>query len=310
MLEFRPLSVADKEKMEKICYESSCPGPENCFNSMFIWRHLYKPEIAYYGEQVILRFMAYKKPTYSFPMGPGNLDEALEAMKDHADSMGERFIVMGHGEEQATRLEIAMPGCFDVTWDRDYSAYIHTVDSLADYPGKSLHSKRNFCNQFEANNEWEFVPISGELIPQCMEFMDKWLLENAERLDSSVSQELTALLTAFENFEALRLEGGALYVNGEMVGFTMGEKCTDNCFICHFEKARYDVKGSYPMVCRELARMVRENHPGLKYINREEDMGIEALRRSKLSYKPEFLLHQFFARCIDESVEDSGIYRI
>lgn len=293
--------------MEKICFESCCPGPENCFNNMFIWQHLYKPEIAYIGEQIILRFRAYNKATYSYPMGPGNLEESLEAMKEHADSMGDRFIVMGHGEEQATRLEIAMQGCFDVSWDRDYSAYVHTVDSLADYPGKALHSKRNFCNYFEANNSWEYRAIDAGLIPECIEFMDNWLMENAERLDSSVSHELTALLTAFENFDALGLEGGALYANGQMIGFSMGEKCTANCFICHFEKARYDIKGSYPMVCRELARMVRKNHPQVRFINREEDMGIEALRRSKLSYKPEFLVHQFFARWKNESLENTGI---
>lgn len=293
--------------MEKICFESCCPGPENCFNNMFIWQHLYKPEIAYFGEQIILRFQAYNKATYSYPMGPGKLEESLEAMKEHADSMGDRFVVMGHGEEQATRLEIAMQGCFDVSWDRDYSAYVHTVDSLADYPGKALHAKRNFCNYFEANNSWEYRTIDGGLIPECIKFMDGWLMENAERLDSSVSQELTALLTAFENFDALGLEGGALFANGQMIGFSMGEQCTENCFICHFEKARYDIKGSYPMVCRELARMVRKNHPQVQFINREEDMGIEALRRSKLSYKPEFLVHQFFARWKDESLENTGI---
>ena len=50
------------------------------------------------------------------------------------------------------------------------------------------------------------------------------------------------------------------------------------------------------MVCRELTRMVMQNHPDLRYINREDDMGIESLRKSKLSYKPEFLLEKYKAR--------------
>ena len=144
------------------------------------------------------------------------------------------------------------------------------------------------------------MPITPELIPACMDFMENWLMDNAERLDPSASHELTALTLAFENFSELGMEGGALYADGRMVGFTMGEKCTANCFVCHFEKADGNVKGAYPMTCRELARMVRSKHPTVQFINREEDMGIEALRRSKLSYKPDFMVPQFFARWKDE----------
>lgn len=295
MLEFKPLTIADKEKMEAVCFEECCPGAENCFNNMFIWQHLYSPEICWFGEQILLKIRAYGKTAFAYPMGEGDLYGAVEALYEYSKANDIPFVIMGHGELQSHRLEAEFRNCFEFTWDRDYSAYVHAVKNLADYPGKALHSKRNFCNQFEANNQWEFVPLTVENIPDCMSFMEKWMEEYAERLDPSVSHELIALNTAFENFCQLKLEGGALYANGEMAGFTMGEKCTDNCFMCHFEKARAEIKGAYAMVCRELARMVRDRHPEIVYINREEDMGIESLRRSKLSYKPDFLIHQFFA---------------
>ena len=59
------------------------------------------------------------------------------------------------------------------------------------------------------------------------------------------------------------------------------------------------MNGAYPMVCRELTRMMLQRHPGLVYINREDDMGFESLRRSKLSYKPEYLLNKYIAREAD-----------
>ena len=300
MLKFKKLSLEDKENMERLCYKECCPGPENCFNNMFIWQRHYKPEICYFESQIIMKLTAYNKTAFSYPMGEGALETAVDAVRAYCEELALPVILMGHGEAQAEKLEKAYPGRFDFMWDRDYSAYVHSINNLAEYPGKSLHSKRNFCNYFEANNNWEFVPITAELIPACMDFMENWLMDNAERLDPSASHELTALTLAFDNFARLGMEGGALYADGRMVGFTMGEKCTENCFVCHFEKADGNIKGAYPMTCRELARMVRSKHPTVQFINREEDMGIEALRRSKLSYKPDFMVPQFFARWKDE----------
>ena len=91
-----------------------------------------------------------------------------------------------------------------------------------------------------------------------------------------------------------------LYANGEIMGFTMGEFASRDTFDVHFEKARVDINGAYPMVCRELTRMLIAKHPNLKYMNREDDMGLESLRTSKLSYKPEYLLKKYTARWIDE----------
>ena len=50
------------------------------------------------------------------------------------------------------------------------------------------------------------------------------------------------------------------------------------------------------MVCRELVRMLLDKHPGLVWINREDDMGLEALRKSKESYKPAYLLKKYAAQ--------------
>ena len=55
------------------------------------------------------------------------------------------------------------------------------------------------------------------------------------------------------------------------------------------------MNGAYPMTCRELTRMLMAKYPSLRYINREDDMGIEALRRSKESYKPAYLLKKYTA---------------
>ena len=101
-------------------------------------------------------------------------------------------------------------------------------------------------------------------------------------------------------YEKLGLEGGVLRSGGKIIGFSMGEMAGRDPFDVHFEKADIDINGAYPMVCRELTRMVMQNHPELLYMNREDDMGLESLRTSKLSYKPEFMVRKFTARMRDE----------
>ena len=96
--------------------------------------------------------------------------------------------------------------------------------------------------------------------------------------------------------DALELEGGLITVQGKPVAFSLGSLTTPECFNVHFEKAFADIQGSYPTIAREMARMVRERHPEVKWLNREDDMGLEGLRKAKLSYYPEILLEKYTVR--------------
>ena len=111
--------------------------------------------------------------------------------------------------------------------------------------------------------------------------------------------ELANIRKAAERWEEMALFGGVLYVGEVPVAMTMASAVSPQCIDVHFEKAEINLNGAYPMVCRELTRMLMQRHPELVYINREDDMGLEPLRRSKLSYKPEYLLEKYIARWQD-----------
>ena len=119
MLKFKKLSLEDKENMERLCYKECCPGPENCFNNMFIWQHHYKPEICYFESQIIMKLTAYNKISFPYPMGEGALETAVDAIRAYCEELALPVILMGHGEAQAEELEKAYPGRFDFMWDRD-----------------------------------------------------------------------------------------------------------------------------------------------------------------------------------------------
>ena len=233
---------------------------------------------------------------FVFPVGSGPLVPAIEALRAFCEERGYPLLLRGVTEKHCTQLEEAFPGCFSYTLEERLSDYIYPAEKLATYSGKALHGKKNHCNRFEAEHDWDFLPLTRELIPGCLDMLDVWTEENSARLEDSISYEHDAIIRAFAAFEKLGLEGGVLRSSGKIVGFSLGEMTSPDTFDVHFEKAEIDINGAYPMVCRELTRSMLAAHPGLRYINREDDMGIDALRQSKLSYKPEFLLQKFLAR--------------
>ena len=129
-------------------------------------------------------------------------------------------------------------------------------------------------------------------IDEAKAFVDEFY---KEKNDPELVDEAGAIEEMFEHYEALGFLGGMLYQNGEPVAFTAGTKLDDEVFDTHFEKALPGVEGAYTMVNREFARLVKAEYPDIAAFNREEDMGIEGLRKAKLSYHPDILLMKYFA---------------
>ena len=100
---------------------------------------------------------------------------------------------------------------------------------------------------------------------------------------------------AFRHFDELGLMGGLLRLDGRVVAFSFGERTNEQVFVTHIEKAFADIPGAYPMINREMARRFCTDVP---YINREDDVGVEGLRKAKLSYYPAILLENYTAEYI------------
>ncbi|MBQ6371544.1 MAG: DUF2156 domain-containing protein [Oscillospiraceae bacterium] len=299
MIQFHPVTLNCKASMDPVISAENSRSADFNFGNIYIWDKRYRQLICRIGDRIAVKLRYEGKPTFVFPIGTGPLRPAIEALHEFADYKKYPFTLRGITEENLALLESEYPGCFEFTEDTSCADYIYSIEKLSTYSGKALHGKKNHCNRFEAEHKWEFTPITREIIPKCLDMLLIWDEDNAERLDKSISYEHDAIIRAFAAYEELELLGGVLIADGEIVGFSIGEPACSDTFDVHFEKAVYTMNGAYPMVCREMSRLVMQRYPDIRYINREDDMGFETLRQSKLSYKPEYLLKKYTARWID-----------
>jgi hypothetical protein len=179
------------------------------------------------------------------------------------------------------------------TYDPGFSDYIYSAEKLVKLSGHRYHGKKNHVNRFKAEYDWTFEPITAANADECVRMMEKWYDQTEEI--RGFSDERRAITKSLKNIEAAGFDGGLLRTEEGVVAFTVGERMTEDTFVSHFEKAFYSVNGAYAAINQMFAQMITEKYPELVYINREEDMGLEHIRKAKTSYHPEFLAHKFVA---------------
>lgn len=295
MLEFKPIELSDKPKMDEAMWAENSRSADFNFANIYMWDKTFKQALAYSGNRAVVKPMYTEKPFFVFPIGSGDLKSSIDALHEYAEENGFPFCIRGVTRENVERLDALFPGKFRYTDDRAYYDYIYSADKLATLAGKKLHSKRNHINRFIESNDWRFEPLTTKLIPECKAMLEKWESENGASADASLSSEHTAIYRAFQNYVYLGLEGGVLRAGGKIIAFAAGEKISSDTYNIHFEKAYAEIQGAYPMINREFARHILGTHPEIAYINREDDMGKENLRKAKLSYYPEFLVEKHTA---------------
>lgn len=176
--------------------------------------------------------------------------------------------------------------------DRPNFDYIYRREDLVQLRGKKYHAKKNYINSFKKNYEYVYEPINSAMTDELMEFIEVFnsKKEIPEHEMELLKNEEAAMRDVFENFEACGYYGGVIRIDGRVQALTAGGRLGSNMLTQHIEKANTDYRGLYPMICNEFCKSLPED---IEFINREEDMGIENLRKAKLSYKPVKLLEKY-----------------
>jgi len=295
MINFRSVTIADRSTIQPFFDKSIYQNCDFSFSNIFSWSHFYNTTFTVYDGFLFFRFHPKGgKSGYLFPLGDGSLMQALEILMEDARERNDEFFIHGITAKMFQEIETALPGKFTFRKSRAWYEYIYSSEDLIHLTGKKFQPKRNHINKFKRTYEWEYLPISREIIPDCLELYDRWCEENGGcNSEEMLIEERIAIQTVFENYEKLELKGGALRINGKILAFSYGQALGHNTFGVHSEKSLYEIDGGFTMMNQQF---IENNASAYPYINREEDLGIESLRKAKMSYHPVILLEKGYVK--------------
>lgn len=289
MFNFREIELSDKVWIDELLSKSDFMGCEYSFANNVAWRRLNDSVISRYNDFYLISTSDDDNIYLTYPAGEGDILDFIVLFNNFCKNNGRKFVLSSVSSENLEFLK----GNFndkieEIKSNPDYYDYIYNADDLINLRGKKYHSKRNHISIFK-KQPWEYKELTHDLFDDCIEFITKSYNHKNDPDDFSSIVEQYAINTFFNNFEYMNLKGGVLYQNNNIVGVTIGEKINSDTLVVHIEKASASVNGAYPTICNEFAKA---NAYDLKYINREEDLGIEGLRKSKRSYNPCFMLEK------------------
>ena len=289
MFDFREIELSDKSWIDELLAKSDFMGCEYSFANNVAWRRLSDSVISRYKDFYLISYQDNDNIYLTYPAGEGNITELLNEFSKYCCNLGKRFVLSSVTHDNLEYIKGNFDGKIEnIKSNADYYDYIYNAEDLINLRGKKYHSKRNHISNFK-KQPWEYKELTPDLFDDCIEFVTESYNKRSET-DYSAVVEQFAINTFFTNFEYLNLKGGVLFQNGGIVGVTIGERLNSNTLVVHIEKALSDVNGAYPTLCNEFAKA---NALDLKYINREEDLGLEGLRKSKRSYHPCFQLEKY-----------------
>lgn len=294
MIDFKTINLTDKEWVDKLLKISDFRGCEYTFANNLAWHRLNDTKVAKVGDFYMNACVDSDTLYVTYPAGRGNIKSLVALLKEYSEELNKKLLITGVTRDTLDLL-ISVFGGENVSFelDRDNSDYIYRSTDLIELRGKKYHGKRNHIARFKDSGDWRFVPITDKNTADCFEFAANSYNRKNDYDDRSAVAEQFAINVFLTNYNALGLVGGILYRDGKMAGFAIGERLNSDTLVEHIEKADPDIPGAYPCLCNEFAKAYAAD---FKYINREEDMGIQGLRFSKKSYQPCFLLEKYAVR--------------
>lgn len=302
MIEFQALDLSRKHEYDTFLRRCGERGCEYSFANLYLWG---RQKAAFHKGNLAFFSQFNRRSVYPFPLGTNNLKPTLDAIIHDAATRGIPCRLTGLNQDDCALLERLYPGRFRYHFDRDSFDYVYDINALADLKGKKLQKKRNHLNRFlQKYPDYKAVPITDANIDQVSSLVSQWYhLRLQENPHGDFHMEQAAITKAFKYWQPLGMEGILLMADGEPVAMTMGSPLSETTFDVQFEKALDRVDGSYNAINREFARYLREKYPNLRYLNREEDMGLEGLRKAKLSYCPDHMIEKSWACLLEDGYD-------
>jgi uncharacterized protein len=288
-LDFKPVEVKDREIFDRYFREDPPEISELTFTNLFMWQGLYRP--VWTELDNVLLIILNPEGTTPFglqPVGPGDKAGALGILLDYLAGKTPEPKICRAGEKFVT--DVVDKGRFSCLPDRDNSDYVYSTLDLIQLSGRKYHRKKNHLNHFIKSFQYEYRELDLELVECFIDMQEEWCkMRECLEIPDLLSEDY-AVHRALTHFEELDYRGGAIKIDGRIEAFSLGEVLNENTAVIHIEKANPDIPGLYTAMNQMFCSNAWAE---MEFINREQDLGVEGLRKAKESYLPHHMINKY-----------------
>ncbi|WP_320046339.1 phosphatidylglycerol lysyltransferase domain-containing protein [uncultured Ilyobacter sp.] len=282
-MEWKNIGLEDREKLNEFLQGRFQTG-DLTFTNLFIWRMGKNLKYKIDNDILYIKGIEDKSEFYYIPL-PKHGD--FRKIKKEMSAILKTGAVLRAVPEG---VRILLENYFSFQEERDRFDYLYNVEKLIELKGRKFHNKKNQVNRFEKIYDFLYEKIDSKNMKEVMAFEEKWCRDRECSIYKGLDKESLGIREIFENYEALNLKGGLLRVNGEIAAFSIGEEITPNTGLIHIEKGNTKYQGVYQEINRIF---LKKEFSHLEYVNREEDLGIDGIKKAKESYNPAMLLKKY-----------------
>jgi hypothetical protein len=287
-INFTKLTLDDIGRVGPFFAYSSSVICDHTVGVTFLWRNYFQTEYAIINETLLLKVAYNGGAAFAMPLGK-DPHGGIRAIKEvcRANTLPAVFCMVTEDDIDLLKAHFDQ---MHIRREDDWSDYIYKASDLTALPGKKYHGQKNHINYFKKTfPDYSFEEITPANVEEIKTFFRR-LNENGGKTGELYMEERKTVFEVLEHYGQYGLLGGLLRAGGGVVAFAVGETAKNVLYV-HIEKADPRVRGAHQMICNEFAKYYTTG--GIEYINREEDVGDEGLRKSKLSYHPCELAHKY-----------------
>ena len=300
-LELKPIEATDLIKITPFVGLRPNKACDSVALDSFLWREYYHVQFAISGGKAVQWLMELDGEPYSaMPLcRQEDLGSSFCEIVDYFNQVLKKPLRIYLADEEAVQYLNLDPARFEVKEQEDLKDYLYDGEALRTLAGKKLHKKKNnynaFVKAYEGRIEYRKLCCSDR--EDVWKFLDFWRQQKGDDVEEHLDYEVRGIHDILKNCSEMAVEMGGVYVDGRMEAFTIGSfNPLENMAVIHIEKANPEMRGLYQYINREF---LVHAFPDVALVNREDDMGLEGLRKAKMSYNPIAFARKYSVTQID-----------
>lgn len=283
---FKDIEIDCKDILDKYFDLVDYEACEYCFTTLYMWKDLYNTKYYVEDDFAIVAGEYENKGFIILPLAKKeNMNKAFDFIIKNFEKQHKQIHLKAINKEVVEYLQSVYGDRFEYIEERNNFDYIYDGESLRTLAGRKNQKKRNHLNSFvkEYGDRVEYKKLEEADFDECINLLKEWSKDKEESIE--LDSEFKAIKRIFKNYEKLKdtLKISGIYIDSKLEAFSIGEMLNDNMAVIHVEKANADIRGLYPYINQQF---LLNEFSDVEFVNREEDLGIEGLRKAKLSYHP------------------------